>query len=146
MQKTKVLIGGNPDLAVSDFSPSMIGAIRDVFGEEVLGIDGFHVMQELNNGIRRDLLDFRDNRFKIEIRELQGLRDWITRVQAGIAKDMDVSAAINMGGSVPVVNPGHYASKNSLEFTCQFLDIFKYANPNTFFHELVSLLDQNERT
>jgi hypothetical protein len=145
LQKTKAILGRNPDLAVSDFSPSMTGAIRDVFGEDVLGIDAFHVMQELNNGIRRDLLDFRDNRFRVEIWELQGLRDWLARVQAGIVKDKDVSATINVVGSVPAVNPGHDASQNSREFTCQVLDIFKYTNPNTFFRELVSFLDQNDR-
>jgi len=145
LQKTKILLGGNPDLAVCDLSPSMIGAIRDVFGEHVLGIDGFHVMQELNNGIRRDLLDFRDNLFKIEIRELQGLRDWISRVQEGIAKDMEVPAAINVVGLVPSIDPGHEASKSSSEFTCQALDLFKLDDPSTFFRELISFLDRNER-
>jgi len=33
--------------------------------------DGFHVMHELNNGIRRDLLDFRDNNEE-KYRTLQG--------------------------------------------------------------------------
>jgi len=96
----------------------MIGAIRDVFGEHVIGIDGFHVMQELNNGIRRDLLDFRDNRFRVEIWELQGLRDWVSRVQEGIAKFMDVPAAINVASLIPGVDPGHTAGMESRQFTC----------------------------
>ena len=81
-------------MAVCDFSPSMMGGIRDVFGEDVLCIDGFHVMQELNNGIRRDLLDFRDIRIKAEINELFGLRDWISRVQAGFDNGLSGAEAI----------------------------------------------------
>ena len=75
----------DPKLVTCDFSPKLIGAIIDVFGEEVLQIDGFHVMQLLNNGIRSDLKDFRNKAFRNEINELFNLSRWFSKIQK--AKD-----------------------------------------------------------
>ena len=71
----------NPKIVTSDFSPNLISPICEIFGEEVLQIDGFHVMQELNIGIRRDLLDFRNKHFKRNIREFISLRSMISKMQ-----------------------------------------------------------------
>jgi hypothetical protein len=71
----------NPVLAVSDFSPNMINAICRVWGEGVLQIDGYHVMQELNNGIRVDLARFRELTYSAQIREFYSLRDTVSELQ-----------------------------------------------------------------
>ena len=144
LQQAKAKIGRNPDLAVSDFSPSMTGGIREVFGEDILGIDGFHVMQELNNGIRRDLLDFRDNRFKTEIYELHSLRDWVSRVQAGFANGLSGMEAIKAAGQLPGIGSNHRSSQVSLQFTSETCALFNSTEPSTFFRELVQFLDRNE--
>jgi hypothetical protein len=78
----------------------MMGAIREVFGEEVLGIDPFHVMQEFNNGIRRDLLDFRNCRFRSESKELFALRDWVCSIQEHPAIRGPVQEAPNVAASL----------------------------------------------
>lgn len=73
--------GINPQLITSDFSPNITGPICKIFGEEKLQIDGFHVMQELNRGIRTDLLLYRKELFTCEIRELESLRNWVSNTQ-----------------------------------------------------------------
>ena len=140
----KDIHGVHPELAVCDLSPSMIGAVSAVFGEHVLGIDGFHVMQELNNGIRRDLLDFRDGRFKTEINDLHATRDWISRVQEGIANGMPVVTAITAAGVFPEVDSCHEMSQTARHFTSQVLDLVIHEDPGLFFSELASFLEQNE--
>jgi hypothetical protein len=70
-----------PRLAVSDFSPNMINPICQTWGKDVLQIDGYHVMQELNNGIRADLARFREDMYRVQIREFYTLRDCITELQ-----------------------------------------------------------------
>jgi len=84
----------NPHIVTLDFSPSLISATSKVFGEEVLQIDGFHVMQELNNGIRRDLLDYRDRFFRKEIKDLLALRCWISKIQEEISAKNSCSKKI----------------------------------------------------
>lgn len=70
--------GINPKLITCDFSPNIIKSVCEVFGEEKLQIDGFHVMQELNRGIRADLLDYRKKLFVNEIQMLKSLRECIS--------------------------------------------------------------------
>lgn len=77
----KAKFGLNPQLVVSDFSPNMIKGIITVWDESVLQIDGFHVMQELNNGIRVDLAQYRDLLYRNQIKELFWLRENITMLQ-----------------------------------------------------------------
>jgi hypothetical protein len=122
----------------------MIGGIRDVFGENVVGIDGFHVMQELNNGIRRDLLDFRDHRFKREIKELHAMRDWVTRVQKKIDDGTSASTAITKAGTVPGGYPGHGAGRVARDFTSRLFRLFKHKDPTTLFHHLSLFLGKND--
>jgi hypothetical protein len=122
----------------------MIGGIRAVFGEHVIGIDGFHVMQELNNGIRRDLLDFRDNRFKKEIRELHTMRDWVSRVQEKIDDGSKVSTAINKAGAFPRSEPGLEICKVALDFSSRVVRLFKQNDPIKFFRNISLFLDKND--
>lgn len=70
--------GINPKLVTCDFSPNIIKSVCEVFGEEKLQIDGFHVMQELNRGVRTDLLDYRKKLFVNEIQMLKSLRECIS--------------------------------------------------------------------
>lgn len=75
-----------PKIVTVDMSPSLIEAVGIVFGEEVIQIDGYHVMQELNKGIRRDVLDLRTHLFTDAIQELLQLRSGITQIQADIKR------------------------------------------------------------
>jgi len=70
-----------PELVTVDFSPNLIEPVCQVFGAETLQIDGFHVMQLLNRGIKDDLLNFRCHKFKKDIKILRQFRQRITLVQ-----------------------------------------------------------------
>ena len=133
-------------MAVCDFSPSIMGGIRDVFGEAVLGIDPFHVMQELNNGIRRDLLDVRNIRFKAEINDLYHLRDWVSRVQECIAKGLGIASALEAAGQLPGLNSSHQSSRRSQQFTGEICSLFKHSDSNIFFQELLKFIADHENS
>jgi hypothetical protein len=101
-------------------------------------------MQELNNGIRRDLLDFRDNRFKKEIRELHAMRDWVSRVQKAIDDGLKVSTAINKAGTFPRSEPKLELCKIALDFSSRMVRIFKQNDPIKFLRNISLFLDKNE--
>lgn len=70
--------GLRPRLVTTDLSPNVTGPVRSVFGEDVLQIDGYHAMQELNNGIHVDLAQFRERAFQTQVRDLLALRDLVS--------------------------------------------------------------------
>ena len=144
MQDAKTRFGLNPELVTIDFSPSMLSAAGVVFGDDVIGIDGFHVMQELNNGIRRDLLDFRDRRFKSEIRELMKMRSYIHDIQGMVKGGVAVPLAMVVAGTLPAVDPRHPSSSACSAITGSLIDILKIDDPGYFFRALVSFLDKKE--
>ena len=71
----------NPYIITCDFSPALIAAIKAIFPESAVKIDGFHVMQEINNGIRRDFKYYRAKHYRDEINELLGLRSYLNVLQ-----------------------------------------------------------------
>lgn len=71
----------DPDLIICDFSPNIIGPVCELFGIDKLQIDGFHVMQELNRGIRHDLLTYKNKMFVNEIQEFKLMRKWLSCIQ-----------------------------------------------------------------
>jgi hypothetical protein len=133
----------HPLLVTCDFSEKLIAAVREVFGPGVLNMDGFHVMQLLNNGIRRDLLDFRDRAFQAEIRELFALRRWISKVQ-GEVKGAGRPAPETLA-SPPPVDPSHGASATCLGIARQALSLFSVGTPAGFFASLDEFLSRLAR-
>lgn len=73
----------NPEIVVHDLSPNLISATSEVFGEEKVALDPFHVMQDLNRAILKDLRHFSHQRFLDEKKELDILKTHITQVQKG---------------------------------------------------------------
>jgi len=109
-----------------------------VFGPDVINIDGFHVMQLLNNGIRRDLLDFRDRAFQAEIRELFALRQWITKAQGEVKTTGHPSPETL--ATPPPVDPTHGYSTTCLHIARQALSLFSAGTPAEFFAGLLNFL------
>lgn len=133
----------HPLLVTCDFSEKLIAAVREVFGPGVLNIDGFHVMQLLNNGIRRDLLDFRDRAFQAEIRELFALRRWISKIQGEIkASGHPLPGTL---ASPPPVGTSHVASTTCLDIARQALLLLGAGTPSTFFAGLKAFLTRLAR-
>ena len=135
--------GVRPELVVCDFSPNLIGAIQQIFGKDVVQIDGFHVMRELNNGIgiKRDLLDFRERLFQAEIRELQALRKGVTSIQKALQKESNMmTRVLKAVGRLPAIQPTHSASGQCAEFVSALLELLQIEAPPLFFQELLQLL------
>ena len=70
-----------PFIITCDFNPSLIAAIREIFPNSAVQIDGFHVMQELNNGIKRDLKLYAKREFREEIADFLNLREVLNDLQ-----------------------------------------------------------------
>ena len=70
-----------PFIVTCDFNPSLIAAIKEIFPKSAVQIDGFHVMQELNNGIKRDLKHYAKREFREEITDFLDLRAFLNVLQ-----------------------------------------------------------------
>jgi hypothetical protein len=126
----------NPKLVTCDLSPKLIGAIIDVFGEDVLQIDGFHVMQLLNNGVRSDLKYFRNKVFRNEINELFNLSRWFSKIQ----KIKDKSVILSILQSPPKINLKHQSNSNFLKVALDFLTLI-IENDENFKEKTIKLLE-----
>jgi len=132
-----------PKIVTSDLSPNLIAPIRQLFGKKVLQIDGYHVMQELNRGIRRDLLDYRKQLFGTEIRELLALRRWINKIQ----QEFKEAEKCSKGSlkAILKVNPSHHNTHCCITITKRILDLITINNPNIFISRLQRVLREVDR-
>ena len=133
-------MGAYPDLITCDFFPNLISAISQVYGSEVIQIDLFHVMQELNRGIKADLLLYRERQFDAERKELQSLRNWINSIQKTMVEGNTFSISLQLIGAPPKIDPSHELSMNCLAFTLKVVEILKLNVAGEFFLELRTLL------
>jgi len=132
-----------PIIVTTDLSPNMIAPVRRVFGEEVVQIDGFHVMQELNKSIRRDLLDFKYREFKAPIRALNAFRRWIKTIQNKIQNaPATVSREIKKG---PPINNTHPVITDCRTITKLILQPLTLTDPKKFKERLEKLLKRLKR-
>ena len=135
----------NPYLITCDFSPALIAAIKAIFPESAVQIDGFHVMQELNNGIRRDFKYYRAKHYRDEINELLGLRSYLN-----ILQEKRKHADLLTPESIPLlkkITPSHSGAKKCSEVIKQLLFLLTIQDPPSFFIafdvELKKLLKEN---
>ena len=126
----------NPKLVTCDFSPKLIRAIIEVFGEDVLQMDGFHVMQMLNNGVRSDLKSFRNKVFRDEINELFNLARWFSKIQ----KAKNKLELLSILQSPPRINSKHQSNHLFLNVAQEFLDLDRENNKN-FKKKIINLLE-----
>ncbi|MBA7626905.1 hypothetical protein ES703_34363 [subsurface metagenome] len=139
-------MGINPGLITCDFSPQLISAIKHVYGADVIQIDLFHVMQELNRGIKIDLQIYRERQFDAERRELRSLRNWITSIQKTMEENTNFSTSLIIVGNLTEVDPSHELSMNCLNFTSEVIEILKLNDPSEFFRKLRHLLGKFDRS
>lgn len=136
----------NPDLITCDFSPNLIAGITRVFGEEVIQIDLFHVMQELNRGIKADLLKYRKKQFDTERNELKELRDWVKKVQAEMKGGISCTKSLRSAPTLPELESTDGVSGLCRRFTSDVLDVLNISEPTRFFCELRSFIGDLDRT
>lgn len=133
-------MGVFPDLITCDFSPVLLGAIKHVYGKDVIQIDLFHVMQLLNNGIKADLQKYREKRFDAERRELRALRTWACSVQKHVKEGHEFPMVLRLVGKLPDINAEHTSSSRCERFALKMLELLKGASPNLFFPKLQYVL------
>ena len=138
-------MGVFPGLITCDFSPNLISAIKHVYGEDVIQIDGFHVMQELNRGIKSDLLKFREKRFNSERRELRSLRNWINSIQKELREGNAFLNSLENRGAPPEVDSSHEMSSCCARLTSEIIEILKINVPDRFFRELQGCIERQNR-
>ena len=121
----------NPYIITCDFSPALIAAIKAIFPESAVQIDGFHVMQELNNGIRRDFKYYRAKYYRDEINELLGLRSYLNVLQ-----EKRKHADLLTSESIPPlknITPSHSGAKKCSEVIKRLLFLLTTQDPHSFF-------------
>ncbi|KKL66424.1 hypothetical protein LCGC14_2145130 [marine sediment metagenome] len=121
----------NPYLITCDFSPALIAAIKVIFPESAVQIDGFHVMQELNNGIRRDFKHYRAKHYRDEINELLGLRSYLNDLQEE-RKHADLLTPESIPPLKKIIS-SHSGAKTCREVIKQFLFLLNTQDPHSFF-------------
>ena len=107
-----------------------------MYGEAVIQIDLFHVMQELNRAIKADLKHYREQRFDAERRELCLLRNWVNSIQNAVKEGSDLKNSLTIAGTHPKIKPSHEFSLRCLSFTLQVIELVKITRPNDFFQTL----------
>ena len=93
-------------------------------------------MQLLNNGIKADILKYREKRFNAERRELCSLRNWVNCIQKFINAGHDFSISLKIAGNPPEVKTTHKSSSKCAKLTSEVLEILRLDVPNQFFQEL----------
>ncbi len=98
-------------------------------------------MQLLNNGIKADLLKYREKRFDAERRELCSLRNWVNSIQKIVNDVRDFSIALRIIGNLPEVKSTHKSSSKCAKLTSEVLDLLRLDAPTQFFKELREFLN-----
>lgn len=112
-----------------------------MYGADVIQIDLFHVMQELNNGIKADLLNYRAQQFDAERRELRSLRNWVNSIQKLMKEGKDFSTSLALIGNPPNVKSTHDKSVNCTKLTLEVVDLLRLNAPDQFFRELKEFIE-----
>lgn len=124
------------EIAVSDLSPNLLGSLCDVLGEDKIAIDPFHVMQELNRAILKDLARFRSHLFAEERKDLLKLKDFISKQQHSIQNGENTS------NPDPKIYPKHQMAMKCLQITRIVLEIYQLSDLDSFFQRLESEIDK----
>ena len=131
-------LGINPEIIVHDLSPNFIKATCDIYGAEKMAFDPFHVMQNLNRAIGKDLSMFRETRFIMEKNELLALRKYISQLQKDFKKHHKLNRRIIE--EIPKIDKNHANSFYCAEFTRQIFSLLQIEEPRIFFSQLQLLL------
>jgi hypothetical protein len=127
-----------PFIITCDFSPSLIAAIKYIFPNSAVQIDGFHVMQELNNGIKRDLKHYARREFRAEIADFLELRAFLNILQEERKKTELLTA--DQISSIKEIKRSHVDALMCKEVIERMLVFLTVQDSDTFFKTLDSEL------
>jgi len=130
---TKSILGINPDIVVHDLSPNIFSAVSKVYGSEKSAVDPFHVMQDLNRAIRKDISRFQNRRFGKELKEFKKLRNFINNIQ----KEFPISInSIQILQKLPLCEINHTNSVQCRKITQKMLELLCIQDRQQFFQEI----------
>ncbi len=123
-----------PFIITCDFNPSLIAAIREIFPDSAIQIDGFHVMQELNNGIKKDLKLYAKRAYREEIHDFLEFRAFLNALQEKRKK-----AGLLNASQIPQmkeIKRSHVDAWTCKEVIERMLVLLTIQDPDTFFRTL----------
>jgi len=123
-----------PFIVTCDFNPSLIAAIKEIFPNSAIQIDGFHVMQELNNGIKRDLKHYARREFREEIDDFLALRAFLNTLQEE-RKKTDLLTAAQIP-PIKEIKSSHVDAWTCKEVIERLLIVLTIQESDTFFRTL----------
>jgi len=123
-----------PFIITCDFSPSLIAAIKEIFPNSAIQIDGFHVMQELNNGIRRDLKLYARREFREEITDFMELRAFLNALQEE-RKKTDLLTTVQIP-PIKEIKRSHVNARTCKEVVERILVMLTIQEPDIFLSTL----------
>lgn len=126
----------NPEMVVHDLSPNLISASAKVFGEEKIALDPFHVMQDLNRAILKDLGRFRKQNFTLERKELDLLKEFVIQIQK---KHLSQTEQQNVIQSTKIAD-SHTIAKKCLSILEKISKIYNIPAYGPFFKQLIDAL------
>lgn len=135
LRYVKEVLKIDPDIVVSDLSPKILSGTVEVFGEEKIALDPFHVMQNVNRAILKDLRRFRKRRFTAEKQELDQLKHYVCNLQKKtISTNLQEVQALK-------INDSHEKAQNCLQITKSMLPMLQCLKPKSFFEKLTDRIE-----
>lgn len=123
-----------PFIITCDFNPSLIAAIREVFPNSAVQIDGFHVMQELNNGIKRDLKLYARREFREEIADFLEFRAFLNALQE--ARKQAEPLSVSQIPPMKEIKHSHVDALRCKDVIERMVVMLTLQDPDTFFKTL----------
>ena len=133
----KYALGINPELVVHDFSPNIFAAVSEIYGSQKSAVDPFHVMQDLNRAIQKDISRFQTRQFRSELKELKALRNFINGVQK---KDPIFKISHQSLHKLPSCERNHINSLLCQKITQKVLNLLTIQDKQLFFQKIRNYL------
>jgi hypothetical protein len=134
---TKTVLGINPDIVVHDLSPNIFSAVSKIYGSEKSAVDPFHVMQDLNRAIRKDLSRFQNRRFGKELKEFKELRNYINNFQKKYPISKNFTQILQ---KLPPCEINHTNSVQCRIITQKILEFLCIQDRQQFFQEILKYI------
>ncbi len=129
----KSSLGIKPEIVVHDLSPNIFSAVSEIYGSEKSAADPFHIMQDLNRAIRKDLSRFQIHRFGDELKEFKDFRNYINKIQK---KDLPSKQFKGLLQQMPQCDVNHKNSAQCQAITRNIIEILCIQDRRRFFSEV----------
>jgi hypothetical protein len=138
LRYVKDILKINPEIIVHDLSPNLISATTEVFGEDKIAFDPYHVMQNLNRAILKDLGRIRKLHFSAEKKDLDRLKENIVLLQRSFSENVKKIPKIS---SITIENT-HKIAKQCQIIAENMLKLCNIRDTAIFFYDIRNQLEE----